>query len=277
MARGPTLALALLAGLPPTACVEIDPSYGESHTSTTAPTTDPGSTDPSATSTPSTDDGSTTAPPACDCQPHEVCQAGTCAAPSKILFVNLDGVTATFGAADASQDSHNLYEELAGTWSGYGADEPTRQALLSTLAAQWAPFAVFVTAERPPAGSPPYLQAVVTADPPPAGFEGVAWIAFPDCGDAIPRDMVFVFASSSGGDTALLADYVSGALARALGLQFTDAPDDITGFGSQFVETCYPRAESPACAAHHPEFCGGDANQQSSRLELEALLGARDG
>ncbi|MCX4247320.1 hypothetical protein [Paraliomyxa miuraensis] len=265
----PTL---LLATLP--ACVEIDPSYADSYTTTISATTDPSTTDPTASSTTAPDDSSGT--PACDCEPFQLCEAGTCTAPSRILFVNLDGVTATFGAANASQDSHNLYPELAGTWDGYGADDATRQTLLSTITTQWEPFRVVVTDQRPPAGSAPYLQAVVTATPPPAGFEGVASIAFPDCGDAIPQDMSFVFAQPGDAfGVSTHANWVSLAFARGLGLQYTNAADDLSGFGDRFVETCYPIAEATPCAAHHPEYCNDDPMQQSSLLELQAILGAR--
>lgn len=268
----------LLATL--TACVEIDPSYADSYTSTSvATTTDPTATgsstdDPTATS--STDPSDSSGSVACDCDPFELCEAGTCTEPARILFVNLDGVTAIFGAADASQDSHNLYPELAGTWDPYGADEATRETLMSTLSTQWEPFRVVVTDERPPAGSAPYVQVVVTASPLPPRFMGSPLIVFPDCGDTILRDMSFVFAQPGDGAGPLLhANWISLVLGRGFGLQSVDAPDDLMGFGDRFVETCHPRVETPPCAAHHPEYCGDDPMQQSSLLELQAILGAR--
>lgn len=267
----------LLATLP--ACVEIDPSYADSYTSTSvATTTDATATASStddSTATSDTDPSDSSGVTACDCDPFELCESGTCTTPSRILFVNLDGVTATFGAADASQDSQNLYPELEGTWSAYGADEATRETLMSTITTQWEPFRVVVTDERPPAGSVPYLQAVVTATPQPAGFEGVSIVAFPDCGDTIPQDMSFVFAQPGDAfGVAAHANWVSLAFGRGLGLQYTNAADDITGSGDRFVETCYPIAEPTPCAAHHPEYCSDDPMQQSSLLELQALLGA---
>lgn len=271
MARGlhRTAALLALAALP--ACVEIDPAYGESFTTTTAagPTTDPTTADLSSS------DGST-ATPACDCTPHELCEADLCTPPARILFVNLDGVTAIFGIPDAPQDSHNLYPELAGTWSAYGADEATRQTLLTAVEQQWAPYRVVVTDTRPAAGSAPYVMVVVTADPPPDVVSGSIFVAYPDCGDTILQDMAFVFARPGDGfGVAEHAKWVGTVFGRTFGLQYNDSPEDIMGYGDRFQETCYPRVEMPACSAHHPEFCGGDANQQSSHLELESLLGAR--
>jgi hypothetical protein len=262
-----TAFLLAIATLP--ACVEIDPAYGESFTTTTAAgsTTDPTTTDASS--------GDSTGTLVCDCTAHELCEADTCTPPAKILFVNLDGVTASFGAPDASQDSHNLYPELAGTWEAYGADQATRQTLLTTIEEQWAAYRVVVTDTRPTAGSAPYLMAIVTASPPPEGFASGGAVAFPDCGETIQQDVSFVFVAP--GDAFGLqvhADLVSSAFGRGLGLQFTNSNEDIMGYGDQFQETCYARAEMPACTAHHPEFCGGDVNQQSSHLELEALLGA---
>lgn len=256
----------LLAGL--AACVEIDPSYADGFTTTT--TTDASTS--SAATTNASSDGST-GTPTCDCAPLELCEAGTCTQPARVLFVSLDGVTTTFGNPDASQNVEGLYEELAGTWDPYGADEPTRQLLLASLAEQWAPFRVVVTDTRPPAG--PYLMAVVTATPPPDTLAGVAYVAYPDCGDAIPQDVTFVFASPSDGIGAPAhASYVSGSFGRALGLRYNDADDDIMGFGNRFVDTCYPSTDG-SCPTAHPGLCGDDPMQQNSYGELAELLGTR--
>jgi hypothetical protein len=251
-------------------CVEIDPSYADSFTTTTAGSSSSVSSDSSGSSV---SDESTSTPATCDCDPLELCEAGTCTEPSRVLFVNLDGATTTFGPPDASQDVQGLYEELAGTWDPYGADEPTRQMLLSNIAEQWAPFRVVVTDTRPPAG--PYLMAVVTATPAPAVLMDPVYVAFPDCGEMIAQDVSFVFASP--GDTfgvAAHATFVSGAFGRGLGLRYNEANDDIMGYGDRFVDTCYPGLDPP-CAAHHPELCEDDPMQQNSYRELEALLGAR--
>jgi hypothetical protein len=265
--RGSTaLLLPCLAG-----CVEIDPSYAESFTTTASATTTV--TDASSSAASATDDASSTATPTCDCAPLELCEAGACTQPARVLFVNLDGATTTFGNADASQDVQGLYAELAGTWDPYGADEATRQMMLSAIEEQWAAYRVVVTDERPPAG--PYLMAVVTATPPPTGFEGVAYVAYPDCGEAIAQDVSFVFgAPGDGAGTPTHANWVSGAFGRGLGLRYNEAADDIMGFGNRFVDSCYPSMDPP-CAAHHPELCNDDDMQQNSHGELVALLGAR--
>lgn len=257
------------------ACVEIDPAYADSFTSTSSiPTTSGSSTDASSTSDASAS-GSTTTPAACDCGPFELCEDSVCTQPAKILFVNLDGATTTFGNANAAQDVQGLYAELAGSWASYDADAATRETLLSTLEAQWAAYRVLVTDTRPGAGAAPYMMAVVTATPPPAGFEGIASVAYPDCGEAISQDVSFAFASAADGFGVLAhANWVSLGFARGMGLHYNDASDDLMGFGDRFVETCYAIADPPLCPTHHPEYCGGDTNQQSSHLELEAILGA---
>ena len=173
-------------------------------------------------------------------------------------------------------DSHNLFPEFEGTWGGYSGDPAVRQTLLDVITAQWAPFRVIVTGERPDASAAPYVMAIVTADPPPAGFEGVAWVAFPDCGDGIPRDVAFVFnAPGDGFTTDQHANSTSQALARTFGIQRTDSTGDISGVGGQFLDECAMRLEDPPCAAHDPGLCGGDATQQNAYRELEALLGLR--
>lgn len=253
----------LLAGL--TACVEIDPSYANGLTTTDASTSSAMATDAAS--------GDATGTPTCDCAPLELCEAGTCTQPARVLFVSLDGVTTTFGNPDASQNVEGLYEELAGTWDPYGADEPTRQLLLSSLAEQWAPFRVVVTDTRPAAG--PYLMAVVTATPPPDVLAGVAYVAYPDCGDVIPQDVTFVFASPSDGfGVPAHASFVSGSFGRALGLRYNDATDDIMGTGDRFVDACSPTTDA-SCLTAHPELCS-DAMQQNSYGELAALLGTRE-
>jgi hypothetical protein len=249
-------------------CVEIDPSYAESFTTTGAASTTEASSSSSAAS-----DDTTTAPATCDCEPLELCEDGACAAPARVLYVNLDGVTTTFGNPDASQDVQGLYMELAGSWAPYGADAATRELLLSTVEAQWSPFRVVVTDERPPAG--PYLMAVVTATPPPETLAGVAYVAFPDCGDAIPQDVTFVFGSP--GDAfgpAQHANWVSGSLGRALGLRYSDSTQDIMGQGNGFVDACLPSSDA-SCSSPNPALCD-DPMLQSSYGELALLLGTRD-
>lgn len=260
------------------ACVEIDPSYGDSYatTSTGSAAEGLGSTESSGTTNASASDdaGSGSGSVACDCGPLELCESGTCAAPARVLFVNLDGATTTFGNADASQDVEGLYPELAGRWAPYAGDEATRQMLLSLVEAQWAPFRVVVTATRPPAG--PYLMAVVTSSPSPASLESPVFVAFPDCGEAIAQDVAFVFAAPGDGfGVAGHARFVSAALGRGLGLRYSDADDDIMGFGDRFVDGCRPSSDAP-CTAHHPELCPEDPTQQNSYGELAALLGVRD-
>lgn len=255
------------------ACVEIDPSYADSSLATT--TSDVISSDGStaaATDTGSASDDSTSSPPTCDCAVLELCEAGMCTQPARVLFVNLDGVTTTFGNPDASQDVQGLYEELAGTWDPYGADEPTRQMLLALIAEHWAPFRVVVTDMRPAAG--PYLMSVVTATPAPAFLMNPPHVAFPDCGELIPQDVSFVFASQSDGfGVAAHASYVSSAFGRGLGLRYSDSADDVMAYGTSFVDACLPSSDA-SCTAAHPEICG-DPMQQSSYGELSALLGNR--
>jgi hypothetical protein len=267
LARG----LLLLPCLP--ACVEIDPSYAESFVASTGEPV--GSSDSSAaTISASGSDASTSPPPACDCSPLELCEADMCTPPARVLFVNLDGVTTSFGNADASQDVQGLYMELAGAWEPYGADGATRQMLLALVQEQWAPFRVVVTDTRPPA--PPYLMAVVTASPVPATLPPSPAFAFPDCGEMIAQDISFVFATPSDGyGVAQHANWVSSTFGRALGLRFVDSSDDIMGFGDRFLETCYPSTD-PVCAAHDPALCSDDPMQQSSHGELAALLGTRE-
>ncbi|MEX1362720.1 MAG: hypothetical protein AB1Z98_06310 [Nannocystaceae bacterium] len=258
-------------------CVEIDPSYGESFSAGAGSSTSSGSGSNPATgsSSGSDDQSSGSGVLTCDCGPWELCEAGVCTMPARILFVNLEGVTTTFGGADASMDRQNLSELLEGSWAGYSDDATERQALLDIIAAQWEPFRVVVTDQRPDAAAAPYLMAVVTADPPPPEFGGTPWFAFPDCNDLIERDVAFVFmAPGNGLGTQTHADYTSQAITRTFGLLLTSSGDDITGFGSQFVDACVPLDE-PACAEHVQAFCDGDPDQQNSFRELEALLGLR--
>ena len=234
--------------------------------------TDATTTDATASTTDATADDST-GPATCECALLEVCENGTCVPPVRTLYINLDGVTTTLGNPDATQNVQNLYPEFAITWDPYGADEATRQALLSAIAEQWAPFPVVVTDMRPATG--PYVMAVVSASPPPAGFEGFSLFAFPDCGDMYPQDIVFVLASpSDGAGPAIHANWVSSTLGRALGLRLTEATDDIMGYGSRFTDVCNASTDA-SCPTAHPELCGGDAMQQNSYGELVELLGLR--
>lgn len=259
----------VLVGL--AACVEIDPSYADGFTTTTSTATTATEATASGSTTDASDDASDTI--TCDCTPLELCEADTCTQPARVLFVNLDGVTTTFGNPDATQNVEGLYEELGGTWDPYGADEPTRQLLLATVAEQWAPFRVVITDTRPAAG--PYLMAVVTATPPPDTLAGVTYVAYPDCGDVIPGDVTFVFASPGDAyGVPAHASFVSGSFGRALGLRYNDSTDDIMGFGNRFVDTCYPSTDG-SCPTANTQLCGDDPMQQNSYGELAMLLGTR--
>ena len=254
------------------ACVEIDPSYADSFTTTTSTAGSSTGADPSSSSDSSASDDATSTL-TCNCGPLELCEAEMCTQPARVLFVNLDGATTTFGNADASQDIQGLYPELEGTWDPYGADEPTRQMLLATIAEQWAAFRVVITDTRPPAG--PYLMAVVTATPAPDTLGAPPHIAYPDCEEYIPQDVSFVFAAPDDGfGVAAHASYVSSAFGRGLGLRYSDDPSDIMSYGPSFVDACLPASDA-SCMVQHPELCGDDPMQQNSYRELEALLGAR--
>lgn len=262
------LAASLLLILP-LGCVEIDPSYGESYST---------SASSSATGTSSTDplESSSSGDPTCDCGPWQLCEAGACTEPARILFVNLDEVTTTNGPPDASMNVQALAGELSGTWSGYSDDEAERQALMDIITAQWAPFRVLVTDQRPDASAAPYMMAIVTSDPPPPEIGPTVWFAYPDCGDLDLRDIAFVFmAPGNGYDTQAHANFTSGAIARTFGILRTSSTQDIAGGGSQFVDACSPLSGDPPCPMHPQMFCDGDIMQQNSFRELETLFGLR--
>ncbi len=249
-------------------CFEIDPSYAESLTSGVASSTSGDTGSSTAGDTASGDEVGS-----CDCTALEVCAEGACVPPTKILFVNLDGVTTSFGVADATMDSHNLFPELVGAWDGYSDDMAVKQALLDALSAQWAPYRVVVTDQRPGAGEAPYMMVVVTASAAPEPHTGSIWIAFPDCNDAIPQDVALAFMQPGDGlTTQQHANFISQAISRTLGLVRSDSPADITGSGSMFLDECVTRVEE-ACPVPHPEYCDGDLTQQNAHRELEALLG----
>ena len=89
------LALGLLPSLPLAGCVEIDPSYADSYTTSGSEST---TTSPDTDASTAGDSGSS-GDPACDCGPWELCEAGVCTAPARILYVNLEGATTVFGVA----------------------------------------------------------------------------------------------------------------------------------------------------------------------------------
>lgn len=259
----------------PLGCVEIDPIYGESYQPSSGASTSTGASDTGASTNDGNDGSSSSGEPTCDCGPWQLCEAGACTEPARILFVNLDDVTTTNGPPDASMNVQALALELSGTWSGYSDDPAERQALMDIITAQWAPFRVIVTDQRPDPSAAPYMMAIVTSDPPPPEIGDTIWFAFPDCGDLDQRDIAFVFmAPGNGFDTQTHANFTSGAIARTFGLLRTNSPEDITGIGSQFVDACFPLDGDPPCAAHI-NACG-DANQQNAFRELEALFGLKE-
>ncbi len=199
----------------------------------------------------------------------------TCVEPTRVLFINLDDVETEFGfPPDATNNIHNLFVELVGSWIGYSQVPAEREALIEAIAEQWAPYRVVVTDVRPEAVGPPYMMVVVTSSPGPVVLMGSPWVAFPDCDDMLVRDVAMAFLRPDDlFSVQQRASLISGAIARTLGLVFTDSAD-ITGFGDEFLDKCVAVEPADGSCVPRPGLC--PVGMQNSHLELEARLGLMD-
>lgn len=196
----------------------------------------------------------------------------------EVLYLNFSDGTESVIRADADDATRN--RSLMGAVAPYPAfawpgmdDAAARAALVEDLTRRigeaFAPYDVEVTAARPPGGS--YTMVMVGGDP--ALFQmdpKVAGVAFMDCDNHQPDNVVFAFPAPLGGNLHGLFTTIAQEAAHALGLQHSSDPNDLMYPRVDLAQRSFQDRDSPVAS---PKYCSGET--QNSHRRLLELVGAR--
>jgi hypothetical protein len=157
-------------------------------------------------------------------------------------------------------------------WPTVTTGTTTRAELIGRIARRvhevFLPYDVLITLTRPAAG--PYTMVMIGGRPRDVGLDlDVAGIAFMDCTDAQPSNLVFAFAEVLRGNEQGLVATIAQEAAHAFGLEHTDRPEDlmhptVDPRQTRFLDEQMPLLGDRAC---------GRTTQNSHRRLLE-LVGA---
>lgn len=203
-------------------------------------------------------------------------------AETRRIFVNLDGASLRYGERDDASRNITRASALAGHLAGYGGTPAQRLAIVQAVRADFEPFNVAVTSNRPASGD--YVMAVVGPNRPAGEYwENLLGTAFLDCFDAqTENDVSFAFHdAASGREASAVARTISQEVAHGFGLEHVNDPYDVMYPSSHagdpsFVDDCNAVVPAAgigiACTAQHVQSCGAPDRQNSYR-ELMMILG----
>jgi hypothetical protein len=206
-------------------------------------------------------------------------RAGVAAGP-QVLYLNFSDGTETVVKADNDNAAQN--RSIMGSVAPYPAfewpgvnDAQARRDLVRDLTQQineaFMPYDVVVTSTRPAAGS--YTMVLVGGNPALLGMESrVAGVAFMDCDNRQPSNVVFAFPAPLSGSVHGLFSTIAQEAGHALGLQHSSDPNDIMYPRVDLAQRSFQDRES---AVASPKYCGRDT--QNSHRRLLELVGAWGG
>ncbi len=199
----------------------------------------------------------------------------------KLVYLNFsDGTeTLTFGADDDAATNVSAtgaaapYPEFR--WPGITTGVVSRAELVRRVALRvhqfFLPFNVLVTTARPSAG--PYVMVLIGGHPRDIGVSlTVAGLAFMDCGNGVPSDIVFAFPEMLRGSEHGLAVTIAQEAAHAFGLEHTSNRADIMYPTVVPEQALFPDEESPIL---DERLCGFAT--QNSHQRLLAMVGGWPG
>jgi hypothetical protein len=152
------------------------------------------------------------------------------------LYLNFSDGTETLTMAADDDAPTNLTSVLpaapypAFSWPSIVDGSATRAEVVKAITRGvhdlFLPYNVLVTTVRPPAG--PYTMVMIGGNPMALGFEGrVAGLAFMDCDNRQPSNLVFAFPVALRGRLTGLEVTIAQEAAHALGLEHTVDPRDV--------------------------------------------------
>lgn len=188
-------------------------------------------------------------------------------APAAVVFVAFDGAEVHPGACSDAPSGCSFIVACAGPAQvpAYGGTEDDRRAIMAALARFFSPYRLTLVQERPAAG--PYTAVVIggtagalcRSDPREHGLAPL------DCGDANPADLAFVFAEAADNRAFDVAATAAQELAHAMGLEHSNAPNDLM----------YPlgwSTEPPPFRRADPERVYGFLAEEARLVALDATL-----
>jgi hypothetical protein len=154
-------------------------------------------------------------------------------------------------------------------WPGMN-DQAARRDLVASLAQQvndaFLPFNLVVTTTRPESG--PYTMVVVGGGPALFSMDAhVAGVAYMDCDNRQPDNVVFAFPDALGGSEQALLTTIAQEAAHAFGLQHSADPDDLMYPRVDLAQRTFQDRETSVAS---PNLCGPQT-QNSYRRLLEVL------
>jgi hypothetical protein len=192
----------------------------------------------------------------------------------RVIYINMDGATLSYGLADNGPANIINDEYLAREWPPYTTDDADE--VYALVEEHWAPFHVCVTRDVPQV--PDYTMIVVSSetfqdDP---NFIGNG---HDDCGDIAPNSVnVVVLSEEAGIASTAKAIGISKFTAKMFGLESVAAPEDIMNMSvgstlnaATFTDECFMKTGAFHCES---AVACGDGEQQSGPY-LEAIFGAR--
>ena len=189
---------------------------------------------------------------------------------SDVIFVNFDGGPFTLGSDDASADRSAI---LMGdtTIAPYAGDRAT---VLNTIQADFAPFDVTVTDQRPATGS--YAMVVITPTDV-LNIAGVAGVGTLDCGDEVRQNVAFAFTDEFT-DPVVIGSVASSRLGSTFGIENASDPGGLSsgqvptpGDDPAWLDMCIGLEFAAECNQEHAVHCPD--GQQNAFAELTELFG----
>lgn len=195
-----------------------------------------------------------------------------------VVYLNFDAegemVYDPGNRADATENRHDIDRNLSGMLEGYGRGS-ARADVLDMVQRDFTDYGVRVTDVRPE--SVDYSMVVFTPNP---GLDPTAVGAgAPDCNNAVPNSVSFVYLTSTDATTPQYqANLVSRTIAMSIGLELVvdewDLMSEALGSDDRwFYNSCREiAADPPACPTQHESFCD-DGTEQDAHRELELVFG----
>lgn len=222
--------------------------------------------------------GSETSATECPCGEFEFCIDDACEPAAHVIYLNFDA-EGTFqydetASEDATTNTHAIHESFDGSgFTPYG-EGPKRDEVFAGVQADFAPYRVVITDERPVDVS--YSMLVFTGDNP-SGNPNLPAMGTTDCNNSVPNSIYFMFFTETDPFPAQLQlNLASRSIARGIGLDLVeDEVDLMYRMGSTedlaFMDTCLPNTETAVCPIQHQIHCGGGT--QNSHAELSTAWG----
>lgn len=195
--------------------------------------------------------------------------------PPRVIYLQSGPIVLTPGV-DASHENRSSVllanKVTEAKLPGFSGSPEAWQAITRCVKAQFAPFAIEVTDERPT--DPGYVMAIVGGHPHDLGMERKSGGLAPFSGGVIEDPVVFAFASRLGNAPRAVCETITKEVAHAFGLDHGYLCADVMSYlsgcgGKAFVDEDVP------CGERHPRTCINGRSTQNSYQMLLSILGPR--